>query len=125
MKRKMTYTEEQLKNLQKEHKELTSKQNLTSDDNGMLKQANENYRKVIVKNEAVLVKQTNELKDLKKITESSRNDADRLKEENEVLLKQNLSLTQDIKDQIQDPLKKLQADRANAQAIQDGKQLNP
>lgn len=91
----------------------------------MLVKANENYRQVIVKNEAVLTKQSQELQELKKITETSRKDADRSKEENEVLLKQNQSLVQDLANQIQDPLKKLQADRANATAIQDGKQLNP
>ena len=60
-----------------------------------------------MKNEAVLTKQTNELKELKKVTETSKNNADRLKEENEVLLKQNQSLVQDLQNNIQDPLKKL------------------
>ena len=87
--KKLEWTEEQLKNLQKEHKNLTQKQNQSQEDNANLLKSNENYREAIVKNEAVLSKQTGELKEFKKITETSKNNADRLKEENEVLLKQN------------------------------------
>ena len=90
-----------------------------------MKQSNENYRNVVVKNEAVLTQQTGELKDLKKRTETTKKEADRLKEENEILIKQNQSLVQDLANNIQDPVKKLQAQRANEQSIADSKQLNP
>jgi hypothetical protein len=40
-------------------------------------------------------------------------------------LKQNAALVQDLANNIQDPLKRLQADRANQASLSDGKQLNP
>ena len=43
----------------------------------------------MVKNESIMNAQTTELKELQKKAETSKNNADRLKEENEVLLKQN------------------------------------
>ena len=53
----------------------------------MLKRSNENYRNVVVKNEAVLAQQTQELKDMKKKSETIKKDADRIKEENEIVKK--------------------------------------
>jgi len=99
-KKKLDWTEEQHANLQKEHKSVTQKELVASQDVDMLRKANDSYREVIVRNEAVLTKQNAELKELKKITETSKNNADRLKEENEVLLKQNANLVSDLQNNI-------------------------
>jgi len=69
----------------------------------------------------VLGLQTAELKELQKKTETSKNNATRLREENEVLLKQNQSLVQDIANNIQDPLKRRQAEIANNATLNDSK----
>ena len=91
-KRNLEDKNEKLDHLKKEHKQLVDREDLEQQDNSMLKKSNEGYRNSIVKNEAVLAQSTLELKELKKKAETSKKDADRLKEENEVLLKQNQSL---------------------------------
>lgn len=71
--KKLQWTEEQYSSLQKDHKNLTLKDQQLQDDNENMKQAHERYRQAIVKNEAVLTKQTAELVELKKLTETSKN----------------------------------------------------
>ena len=83
----MEWLEEQHETLKKDHKLLTTQDQIAQGDNTMLKRSNENYRNVVVKNEAVLAQQSGELKDLKKRTETTKKEADRLKEENEILIK--------------------------------------
>ena len=123
-KRHLEHLSDEHAELKKQHSNVTDTSARATEDVKDLKQQNENYRSHIVKNETILTKQTAQLKDFKNKAETSKKDAERLKEENEVLLKQNATLVLDVQNGIQDPLKKLQADRANAAAIQDGKQLN-
>ena len=62
---------------------------------------------------------------MKKKSETIKKDADRIKEENEIIKKQNQQLVTDLSNNIQDPIKQLQAKRYNEEALKDGKQLNP
>ena len=91
-KRNLEDKKEQLDNIKKEQRKLGDLENLEQQDNDELKKSNELYRIALVKNESVLAQQTQELKELKKKAETSKKDADRTKEENGVLLKQNQSL---------------------------------
>lgn len=86
---------------------MTSNNERATEDVRDLKQQNGNYQAHIIKNEAILTKQTAQLKDLQNKAETIKKDSQRLKEENEVLLKQNASLVIDVQNGIQDPLKKL------------------
>ena len=88
--------------MRKEHKALGQKYDLSEEDNAMLKKSNEDWRNVLVKNEAIMTQQTSELKELQKKAETSKNNADRLREENEVLLKQNQTLVSDLQGKIDD-----------------------
>ena len=69
------------------HKTVTQKEELAQESSNMLKKSNDNYRNAIVKNESLLTQQTKELMELRKQSETIKKDADRLKEENEVVLK--------------------------------------
>ena len=58
---------------------------------------------------------------MKKKSETIKKDADRIKEENEVIKQRNQALVEDLANNIQDPIKKLQASRYNDEALKDGK----
>ena len=93
LKRKSDFLEEEHTALKKAHEELTKKFSFSEETNQVLTKQNKGYREVLVKNEAVLKTQNTELKELQKRTEISKANLDRLKEENEVILKQNQALT--------------------------------
>ena len=124
-KRKAEFLEEKLANLQKEHKELQTKYDNNAEDLAMLSGQNTKYRDTMVKNEGVLSTQTKELREALKSKEVSKSTADRLKDENAVLVKQNQNLVQELKDLAEeDGLRQQQIVNRNEQAIIDGAELN-
>ena len=124
-KRKAEFLEEKLANLQKEHKELQTKYDNNAEDLAMLSGQNTKYRDTMVKNEGVLSSQTKELREALKSKEVSKSTADRLKDENAVLVKQNQNLVQELKDLAEeDGLRQQQIVNRNEQAIIDGAELN-
>ena len=88
-KHKSDFLDEKLSNLEKEHKEVTAKYQNAKEDLNMLQGQNEKYRDAIVKNEGVLSAQTKELREAVKRMTVTKQEHDRIKDENAVLVKQN------------------------------------
>ena len=96
LQRKYDFLDEKHANLEKEHKELVTKYQNASEDLNMLQSQNEKYRGAIVKNEGVLSAQTKELREALKRAQVGKADADRFRDENAVLVKQNQKLVKDL-----------------------------
>ena len=90
----------------------------------MLEGQNAKYRDTIVKNEAVLTQNTKEMREAQKRMNVMKSTADRLKDENAVLVKTNKKQLEEMQEMAEDDLRAKQLENRNQQAIIDGGELN-
>lgn len=102
LKKKFDFMEEQFGKLQKEHTELKSMYQLSSENTDMLTKQNAGYRGAIVSNETQMETYANEVNELRKTMTITRSEIDRMKEENAAYKKQNQKLVDELKAQEED-----------------------